>query len=85
MRSVGRGLYIVGDEDEGDPLSRHNSKCGTLFGVYPHITPGWMRTFMAGWAYSCDKARDELGYRPTPLGKALRMTYEWLKRIRGKE
>lgn len=34
MRSVGNDLFIVGEEDEGDPLSTSNSKCGTLFGVY---------------------------------------------------
>ncbi|MDY0168461.1 MAG: DUF4838 domain-containing protein [Thermoguttaceae bacterium] len=34
LRSAGADLYIVGDEDEGDPLSPYNSKCGTLFGVY---------------------------------------------------
>lgn len=34
MRSVGRDLYIVGEEGKDDPLSAYNSKCGTLFGVY---------------------------------------------------
>lgn len=34
MRSVGRDLYIVGEEGDGDPLSASNSKCGTLFGAY---------------------------------------------------
>lgn len=37
MRSVGLDLYIVGDEDGGDPLSPRNSMCGTLFGVYEFI------------------------------------------------
>ena len=34
MRSAGADLYIVGEEDESNPLSPSNSKCGTLFGVY---------------------------------------------------
>jgi len=52
------------------------------FGVYPRITPGWVRTFIVDWAYSCDKARHELGYDPTPLEPGIRMTYEWLLRLR---
>ncbi len=52
------------------------------FGVYPRITPGWVRMFMADWAYSCDKAQRELGYRPTPLDVGLRSTVEWIRRIR---
>jgi farnesol dehydrogenase len=52
------------------------------FGIYPTITPGWIRTFLADWAYRCDKAIDELGYRPTPLEDGIRMTYEWLLRVR---
>ncbi|MDD3544755.1 MAG: DUF4838 domain-containing protein [Kiritimatiellae bacterium] len=34
MRTIGPDLYIVGDEDKGDPFDSYNSKCGTLFGVY---------------------------------------------------
>ncbi len=37
IRSVGADLYIVGEEDGGDPLCPTNSKCGTLFGVYEFI------------------------------------------------
>jgi len=28
------------------------------------------------------KADRELGYRPTPLSEAIRLTYEWLQRLR---
>ncbi len=50
--------------------------------VYPRITPGWVRTFLADWAYSCEKARRELGYEPTPLVEGMRITYRWLQRVR---
>ncbi len=52
------------------------------FGVYPRITPGWVKTFLADWAYRCDKAQRELGYKPTPLEQGIRLTYEWLLRVR---
>ncbi len=52
------------------------------FGTYPLITPGWVRTFATDWAVRCDKAEQELGYQPTPLAEAVRITYEWLLRVR---
>ena len=52
------------------------------FGVHPQITPGWVRTFLADWAHRSEKARVELGYRPTPLAEGIRLTYEWLQRVR---
>jgi len=48
-------------------------------GIYPQITPGWMETFLADWAYSCAKAERELGYTITPLKEGLRQTCEWLR------
>jgi nucleoside-diphosphate-sugar epimerase len=53
-----------------------------LLGVYPQITPGWVRTFLTDWAHSSKKAERELGYRPTPLIDGIRITYEWLQRVR---
>jgi len=55
------------------------------FHVYPQITPGWVRTFLADWACSSEKAQAELGYEPTPLADGLRVTYEWLKRVRNQQ
>ncbi len=52
------------------------------FGVYPQITPGWVRTFLVDWAYRSDKAERELGYRPTPLAEGIEQTYAWLQRVR---
>jgi farnesol dehydrogenase len=52
------------------------------FGVYPQITPPWVRVFMADWVLSCDKARRELGYSPRPFEECLKITYGWLLRVR---
>ena len=52
------------------------------FGVHPAITPGWIRTFLVDWAYRSDKAIRELDYRPTPLEDGIRITYDWLQRVR---
>ena len=51
------------------------AKC---LGIYPPITPGWVRTFLVDWAFSCEKAERELGYRITPFEEALRRTCQWL-------
>ena len=53
-----------------------------LFRFYPRITPGWVRTFIVDWAYSCDKAKRELGYDPTSLHDGLKLTCDWLLRRR---
>jgi len=37
MRSVGNDLFIVGREDDGDPLDQSNPNVGTLFGVYEFL------------------------------------------------
>ena len=49
-----------------------------LFGIYPRITPGWVRTFIVDWAYSCNKAKRELEYAPTSLRDGLELTCAWL-------
>ncbi|HEY2827192.1 MAG TPA: NAD-dependent epimerase/dehydratase family protein [Pirellulales bacterium] len=55
------------------------------FGVYPQITPAWVRLFLADWAYSSAKAERELGYTVTPLPQAVRTTYDWLLRLRSEK
>jgi nucleoside-diphosphate-sugar epimerase len=62
--------------------AKFQQKRAEWFGVYPQITPGWVRTFTADWAYSSQKAERELGYRPTPLAEGIRITCEWLRRVR---
>jgi len=52
------------------------------FGVYPTITPGWIRTFIVDAAFRSDKAIRELGYRPMSLEDGIRVTYPWLQRVR---
>src|SRR5262249_31174340 len=52
------------------------------FGVYPQITPDWVRVFLTDWAFSSAKAQRELGYQITPMESAVRKTYEWLLRVR---
>ena len=48
-------------------------------GQYPTITPGWVRTFLADWAFSSARAERELGYTITPLAEALKKTITWLE------
>jgi farnesol dehydrogenase len=48
------------------------------FGVYPPMTPGWVRTFLVDWAFSCDKAKQELGYSPIPFEEGIQKTCQWL-------
>jgi nucleoside-diphosphate-sugar epimerase len=52
------------------------------FGIYPQITPEWVRVFLTDWAYSSAKAQQELGYQITPLEEAVRRTYQWMVRVR---
>jgi nucleoside-diphosphate-sugar epimerase len=51
-------------------------------GIYPQITPDWVRVFLTDWAYSSTKAQRELGYQITPVEAAVKRTYQWLLRVR---
>jgi len=53
------------------------------FGIYPPITPGWVRTFLRDWAFSNEKAERELGYCITPFEESLRQTCQWLDGVEG--
>jgi len=50
-----------------------------VFG-YPQITPDWVSTFLADWAFSCEKAQNEIGYHMTPARDALETTINWLNK-----
>ena len=58
-------------------FSRLQEKRAQWFGIYPRITPGWVRTFLVDWAYSCEKAKQELGYEPITLRQGLEKTWNW--------
>ena len=60
-------------------LHKHRAE---WFGMYPQITPDWVRVFLTDWAYSSAKAERQLGYQITPLKVAVPRTYEWLLRVR---
>lgn len=52
------------------------------FGVFPQITPGWMRLFLTDWAVSTKKAEQDFDYHWTPLAEGLKRTYAWLQCVR---
>lgn len=45
---------------------------------YPLLTPGWVKTFLADWEFSTEKAQSHLGYTITPFHEALEKTVQWL-------
>jgi farnesol dehydrogenase len=50
-----------------------------LTGAAPELTHREVAVFREHWAYACDKASAELGYRATPLREGLRTTLRWLQ------
>lgn len=52
------------------------------FGIYPQMTPPWVRLFLRDWAYSIRRAEEELGYKYISLEEGIRRTYQWLVQIR---
>lgn len=51
------------------------------FGIYPIITPGWVRLFSSDGAFSVEKAKRELGYKPTSMHESFQKTYDWMMKI----
>jgi farnesol dehydrogenase len=50
-----------------------------LGGAPPRLTPGAVAALVHSWAFSTEKARRELGYAVTPVGKALQEMLAWLQ------
>lgn len=55
------------------------------FGIYPLITPQWVRVFVEDWDFSSDNAQRELGYMMTPFREALQKTLDWIDRVENKD
>lgn len=63
----------------GPLVAAHVLELGAkMFGIYPAFTPGWIRTFLADWAFTSEKASRELGYQWTPFEDGVRRTCRWL-------
>jgi len=50
-----------------------------FFGVEPDITRDWARLLAVDWPVSSDDAKAQLGYAPTPIDEAARITLNWLE------
>ncbi len=48
------------------------------FNYYPTITPGWLNTFSLDWAFTSDKAINEINYKITPIEQAIKRTVNWI-------
>ncbi|MDO4551395.1 MAG: SDR family oxidoreductase [Planctomycetia bacterium] len=53
----------------------------TLTGIYPIITPGWVRLYSTDGAFSVEKAKRELGYAPMSMREAFKNAYDWMMEI----
>lgn len=52
-----------------------------ITGKLPLISYPTVRVLRHQWAYSCDKAKEELGYRPRSLNEGLEEILPWLKSL----
>ena len=57
-------------------------KLADWFHIYPQITPGWVRLYLSDRPFSSEKAERELGYQPRSVTEGVRLTYEWILRLR---
>jgi farnesol dehydrogenase len=53
-----------------------------LLGFHPKVTPGWVRMFMSDGAYDGAKAVRELDLSLTPFCEGLKITFDWMGRVR---
>lgn len=53
-----------------------------LTGIYPAITPGWVRLYSTDGVFSVEKAKRELGYSPRPIREVFRETFEWMLKVK---
>ena len=51
-----------------------------IFNFDPVITKDWVNKLHQNWQADISKAKDELGYEPTPKEEALRKTIEWINK-----
>lgn len=49
-----------------------------LKGIEPEFPRSFAEIYSRNWAYSSEKSKKELGYRPRSLREGLKMTYAWL-------
>ncbi|GAV82218.1 hypothetical protein CFOL_v3_25670 [Cephalotus follicularis] len=52
-----------------------------ITGKLPVISPPAVNVFRHQWAYSCEKAKVELGYNPRSLKEGLEEMLPWLKSL----
>lgn len=50
--------------------------------VPPLITSDFVKKYLNHWSLSCEKAKQELGYKITPFSQGVQKTLEWADRIR---
>lgn len=60
-------------------ISRIQLHLAKLTDKPPISTPDWIKKYCHSWAITSNKAKDELGYRITPLYEGMLKTIEWLK------
>ena len=93
-----KGLFAIVDELTGKRHRQINlpprlamwysaleQKKAEWFGLYPQVTPGWVKTFLQDWAYCSAKAERELGYQITPLSEGIRRTLDWIRKTKEKK
>jgi farnesol dehydrogenase len=60
--------------------SKIEEELANRFNRYPMITPGWVKLFLDDWAFTSDKAINEINYNITPLKTALERTIDWIEK-----